>query len=113
MNQPVFFNILLIVTTLALAVAFVIYQIHQAEWLKRYGRPVVATITSIRHETGKTPTGFSRDNYYLTAKWTNPRTGKTYTFWTWIMSRCPEIEQGSLVSILIDPKNPHRYTMEL
>jgi hypothetical protein len=113
MNQPVFFNILLIITTLALVVAFVIYQIHKAEWLKQHGRPVVAVITSIRHETGKTPAGFLRDNYYLTAKWTNPRTGKTYTFWTWIMNRCPEIEQGSLVPILIDPNNPQRYTMDL
>jgi hypothetical protein len=113
MNQPVFLDMLLVVATLALATAFIIYQIQKTEWLKQHGRRIVATVTSIRHETGKTPAGFSRDNYYVTAKWTNPRTGRTYTFWTWIMNRSPEYTQGSLVSVLIDPNDPKRYTMDL
>jgi hypothetical protein len=46
-------------------------------------------------------------------RWTNPLTGRTYTFWTWIMDSCPGYTQGSLVSILVDPSNPKRYIMEL
>ena len=103
-------GMLLTAGTLALIIAFVSYQIQKIEWLKEHGRRIVATVTSIRHETGKTPAGIPRDNYYITAKWTNPRTGRTYTFWTWIMNYCPNYVQGSLVSLLIDPNDPRRYT---
>ncbi len=113
MNQPVFLNVLLIVITLALAIAFITYQIQKTEWLQHHGRHIVAMVTSIRHETGKTPAGFLRDNYYVTAKWTNPQTGRTYIFWTWIMNRCPDYTKGSLVSVLIDPNDPKRYIMDL
>jgi hypothetical protein len=112
MNQPVFFGMVIVVGTLALIMAFIAYQIRKIEWLKRHGRPIVAVVTSIRHETGKTPAGFSRDNYYVTARWTHPRTRRTYTFWTWVMNSCPVYTQGELVPVLIDPKNPKRYTME-
>ncbi len=79
MNQPVFFGMVIVVGTLALIMAFIAYQIRKIEWLKRHGRPIVAVVTSIRHETGKTSAGFSRDNYYVTARWTHPRTRRTYT----------------------------------
>ncbi len=113
MNQSVFVDMLLIIVTLALAIAFITYQVQKIKWLQQHGRRIVAMVTSIRHETGKTPTGFPRDNYYITAKWTNPRTGRTYTFWTWIMNRCPDYTQGSLVPVLIDPNDPKRYAMDL
>jgi len=113
MYQPVFFDVLLVAGTLACTIVFIIYQIQKIEWLKRHGRRIVAAVTSIRHETGKSPAGFSRDNYYVTAKWTNPQTGRTYTFWTWIMNHCPDYTQGSLVPVLIDPNNPNRFTMDL
>ena len=113
MDQFVFLDTLLIVGTLALAIAFIMHQIRTNEWLQHHGRRIVATVTSIRHETGKTSAGFSRDNYYITAKWTHPQTGKTYTFWTWIMNRCPDYTKGSLVSVLIDPNNPRRYAMDV
>jgi len=110
MDKSVLPGMLLTAGTLALIIAFVSYQIQKIEWLKEHGRRIVATVTSIRHETGKTTAGFPRDNYYITAKWTNPRTGRTYTFWTWIMDYCPNYVQGSLVSLLIDPNDPRRYT---
>jgi uncharacterized protein DUF3592 len=112
MNQPIFVDLLLVIGTLALVIRFVTYQMEKMEWLKRHGRRIVATVTSIRHETGKTPTGFARDNYYVTATWTHPRTGRTYTFWTWIMNRCPAYTKGSLVPVVIDPNNPRRYIMD-
>ena len=113
MVRTLLLDMLLVIGTLALIIAFIAYQIQKIEWLKHHGRRIVATITSIRHETGKTQAGFSRDNYYVTAKWTNPRTGKAYTFWTWIMNSHPDYAKGDLVPILIDPNNPKRFTMNL
>jgi len=113
MNNSVIVAMLLLVGTLALLTVFVSYQIHKIQWLKQHGRHIVAMVTAIRHETGKTAAGFTRDNYYITATWTHPRTGKSYMFWTWIMNRAPDYEKGCLVSVLIDPNNPERYAMEL
>lgn len=113
MDQYLFLGLFLIGSTLVLFVAFVLYQLRTLVWLKRHGRRVVATITSIRRETGKASFGSSHENYAVTAQWTNPCTGRTYTFWTWIIDRCPSYTRGSLVSILIDPGNPNRYIMEL
>jgi hypothetical protein len=112
MNQTVFFDMFLVAANLALIMVFVAYQIQKIGWLKRHGRPIVALVTSIRHETGKKPAGFLRNNYYVTATWTDPHSGRTYTFWTWVMNSCPGYTQGSLVPVLIDPNNPKRYTMD-
>src|SRR5258706_13209364 len=113
MDKSVLVAMFLMAGTLALMIAFVVYQIHKMQSLKQHGRRIVAMVTSIRHETGKTSAGFTRDNYYVTATWTNPRTGRTYTFWTWIMNHRPDCWQGSLVSVLIDPANPRRYMLDL
>src|SRR5206468_4040833 len=86
MIDPLLLDTLLVLGTLALFSGFVVYQVSQVRWLTSHGRQISAMVTSIRHETGKTAWGFTRDNYYLTATWTNPRTGRTYTFWTWIMN---------------------------
>lgn len=106
-------QLLLATGTMALMLAFVLYQISQFSWLRSHGKQIIALVTSIRHETGKTAWGISRENYYVTAKWTNPRTGRAHTFWTWITNSRPEFAQGSLVPVLIDPKNPERYTLDL
>jgi hypothetical protein len=105
-------DILLAAGTLVLIVAFITYQVQRIERLKQHGRRIIATITSIRHETGKS-FGLTRDNYYVTAKWTNPRTGRSYTFWTWIINSCLSYRQGDLVPVLIDPNHPERYAMVL
>ena len=113
MIHPLLLDILLAVGALALISAFVFYQVYQFSWLSSHGRQISAMVTSIRHETGKTAWGFSRDIYYLTTTWTNPRTGRTYTFWTWIMNSNPVYTKGSLVPVLIDPKNPKRFALNL
>jgi hypothetical protein len=113
MMQPLLLDSLLVVATMALIIAFVVYQIYLIRWLPDHGRQITAVVTSIRHETGKNAWGISRDNYYLTATWTNPRTGRTFTFWTWIMHSSPAYTKGSLVPVLIDPKNPKRYALNL
>src|SRR5438105_3646497 len=111
--QPLLFDTLLASGTLALVIALVAYQIYRIRWLPSHGRQIIAMVTSIRHETGKTAWGQPRDNYYLTATWTNPRTGRMYTFWTWIINSRPAYTQGSLVPVLIDPKNPEHYALNL
>jgi arginyl-tRNA synthetase len=82
MMQPLLLDTLLVVGTMALIIAFVGYQIYLIRWLPDHGRQITALVTSIRHETGKSAWGISRGTYYLTATWTNPHTGQTYTFWS-------------------------------
>ena len=106
-------QLLLAAGTIALMIAFVAYQIYETRWVRSYGRQIIAIVTSIRQETGKTAWGFSRDNYYVTATWTNPRTGRTHTFWTWVTNSRPMYTQGSLVPVLIDPNNPERYALDI
>ncbi len=106
-------QLLLASGTMGLIILLVVYQIYRIRELRYHGKRIIAMVTSIQHETGKTAAGFSRDNYYVTATWTNPRTGRTYTFWTWIMNSRPSYTKGSLVPVLIDPKNPKRYTLAL
>jgi hypothetical protein len=113
MMQTLLLDTLLALGTMALMISLVVYQIYQVRWLPYHGRQIIAMVTSIRHETGKTAWGFSRDNYYLTATWTHPRTGRTYSFWTWIMNSCPAYTKGDLVPVLIDPDNPKRYALNL
>src|SRR5215471_1366481 len=111
--QTLLLDILLAAGTVALMIVLVVYQIHKIRWLPSHGKQVTAMVTSIRHETGKTAWGFPRDNYYLTATWTSPRTGRTYTFWTWIMNYKPKYTKGSLIPVLIDPNNPNRYELNV
>ena len=106
-------QLLLASGTIALMITFVAYQMNKTRWLRSHGRQIVAMVTSIRQETGKTAWGLSRDNYYITATWTNPRTGRTHTFWTWVMNSHPAYRQGSLVPVVIDPNNPKRYALDL
>ena len=104
---------LLVLGVMSLMLSFVVYQIRQVRWLTHHGRQVIAMVTAIKQETGKSAWGFARDNYYITAAWTNPRTGQRYTFWTWIMNSRLPYTKGSLVPVLIDPKNPKCYTLNL
>jgi hypothetical protein len=113
MMQPLLLDTLLALGTIALMISLVVYQIHKISWLPQHGKQITAVITSIRHETGKSAWGILRDNYYVTASWTNPRTGRTYTFWTWIMNARPMYAIGSLIRVLIDPNNPKHYALDL
>jgi hypothetical protein len=106
-------QLLLTAGTLALIITFVAYQMYKIRWLRSHGRQIAALVISIRHEAGKTRWGLSRDNYYVTATWTNTRNGRTYTFWTWVMNSRLEYSVGSLIPVLIDPDHPERYVLEL
>lgn len=113
MNQTMLLDFVLIAGTILLLLGFVVYQVRKDNWLCHHGRRIIATITSIKHETGKTRKGWPRDNYYITAQWTSPQTGQTYTFWTWMLKQRPSYEPGNLVPVLINPRNPRQFVMEL
>src|SRR5579872_838204 len=102
-------QLLLVSGVMLLMLSFIVYQIYSARWLIHHGRQVIAIVTSIKRETGKSAWGLTRENYYITAAWTNPRTGQRYTFWTWIMNSRPSYTKGSLITVLIDPENPNCY----
>ncbi len=106
-------QLLLVAGAMALMMALVVYQAHKVRCLREHGTLIAAMVTSVRHETGKTGWGFTRDNYYVTATWTNPRMGRTYTFWTWAMNSYPTCSKGNLVPVVIDPKNPKHYALEI
>ena|SRR5579859_5400214 len=96
-----------------LMVSLVVYQTYQVRWLAHHGRRIIAVVTSIRQEAGKSAWGIARENYYITAAWTNPRTGQRYMFWTWIMNSQPSYTKGSLIPVLIDPGNPKCYALNI
>ena len=106
-------QILLAGGTIALILTFVAYQLYKIKRLRSHGWQIISVVTSIRHETGKAAWGASQDAYYVTARWINPRSGRTYTFWTWVMNSRPAYKQGSLVPVLIDPDHPERYILDL
>ena len=106
-------QLLLASGTIVLMIAFIAYQIYKIRWLRLHGRQIIAVVTSIRQETGKTAWGIARDTYYVTATWTNPCNGRRHTFWTWAMHSRPLFTQGSLVAVVIDPNNPKRYVLDL
>ena len=106
-------QLLIVSGVMLLLLSFIVYQIRSARWLTHHGRQITATVTSIKRETGKSAWGLARENYYITAAWTNPRTGQRYTFWTWIMNSRPPYTKGSLIPVLIDPQNPKCYTLNL
>lgn len=106
-------QLLLALGIIVLMIAFIAYQIYKIRWLRSHGKEIIAVVTSIRQDTGKSAWGVSRDTYYITATWTNPRSGRRHTFWTWIMHSRQVYKQGSLIPIMIDPNNPNRYVLDL
>ena len=106
-------QILLAAGLVTLMAALVAYQLYQVRWLAHHGKQISAVVTSIRQETGKSAWGSARENYYVTAAWTNPRTGQRHTFWTWIMNSRPSFTKGSLIPVLIDPGNPNCFTLNV
>jgi heme/copper-type cytochrome/quinol oxidase subunit 3 len=54
MIDSLLLDTLLVLGSLALIIAFVVYQVYQFRSLASHGRQISAMVTSIRHETGKT-----------------------------------------------------------
>jgi hypothetical protein len=113
MDRILLIDLLLVAFTLVLFMAVFFYLGWEIHWVRHHGRRIVATITDIRYGIGNSPTRFSRDHPYVTAKWTDPGTGRSYTFWKLAAEDKPPFKIGNLVPVLIDPNHPKYYEMEI
>ena len=90
---------------LLLLVGYVGFHVSTHKWLKAHGTEVGALITHVRRDN------ITHQTCLLTASWTDPRTGRR---WTFKGSRLDlGYQPGQLVGIRLDPKHPSRYLMEI
>ncbi len=90
-----------------------VYAFKKMRELETSGRRVMATVTRLdEHEVRSISIGSSpqarnlpRKYYRLSARWQDPRTGKTYTLRSMIVDPT-KFPVGSSVAFLINPKHP-------
>ena len=85
--------------------------------LQKRGRRLIAIVTNIEQECEERGNPeFPRIDYayYIEAEWTDPRTGNTYRFRSDRLASSPkEYPPGTFVYVLVDPRNPSRYVLEV
>lgn len=85
--------------------------------LQERGRRLIAIVTAVeqeREERGNPEVPRVDYGYYIEAEWTDPRTGNTYRFRSDRLASSPkEYPPGAFVNVLVDPKDPTRYVLEL
>jgi hypothetical protein len=77
------------------------------KWLYQHGEIVSATVTRIRRKTGEEGGRY----YVVTAQWTDPRTGSTYTFRK-RKNRRPEYSEGSHIQVVVNQNKPGDYAIK-
>ena len=90
-----------------------VYMARKARWIETRGERIVAKVTSVQHDKKKSSTGAMHHFYTVTAVWTNPSTGLSYTFWKYFFDEDPNKTISTLVPVIIDPRNPKRYEIQL
>jgi hypothetical protein len=113
MDKILLIDVLLVAVTLALFMAVLSYVGWEFNRLHHHGRRIIATITDISYGIGNSTSRFSRDHPYVTARWIDPGTGRSYTFWQLAAENKPFYKIGNLVPVLIDPNHPKYYAMEI
>ncbi len=91
----------------------IILMARKAHWIQQHGERVVAQVTSVKHDKKKASTGAMHHFYTVTAVWTSPSTGQTYTFWKYFFDEDPDKSISTLVPVIIDPRNPKRYEIQV
>ena len=110
---------LIIVLAAAIYLALLLVELRKADTrkLQEQGRRVIAIVTNVereREERGNPEVPRIDYGYYIEAEWTDPRTVNTYQFRSNRLASSPkEYTPGTFVHVLIDPKNPARYALEL
>jgi Protein of unknown function (DUF3592) len=108
---------LLVLVAICLAIVFIRQKKASVHTLQRRGRRLIAVVTNVEQECEERGNPeFPRIDYayYIEAEWTDPRTGNTYRFRSDRLASSPkEYPTGAFVRVLIDPKNPARYVLEL
>ncbi len=104
------FVIIVVASLLAIGCSGWLRQARSDGRLERSGKRVQATVTSIE----KRP-GLAFTSYIITAAWSEPQTGTSYTFESEPDPRPPHERYvpGAAVDVLLDPTNPGRYCMEV
>ena len=109
--------IIVVAAGIYLALLFVELRKANTRKLQEEGRRVIAIVTNVereREERGNPEVPRIDYAYYIEAEWTDPRTGNTYQFRSNRLASSPkEYTPGTFVHVLIDPKNPARYALEL
>jgi len=113
MNYTTFLLLWLGVLAFMLIALPIIFMVRKARWIEKRGERIVAKVTSVQHDRKRTSTGAMNNFYTITAVWTNPLTGQTYTFWKYLFDENPDLKISELVSVIIDPRNPRRYEIQL
>ncbi|HET9999576.1 MAG TPA: DUF3592 domain-containing protein [Ktedonobacteraceae bacterium] len=101
---------------IAIILAFVlpiIFMVRKARWIEKRGERIVAKVTSVQHDKKKASTGAMHHFYTVSAVWTNPGTGHTYTFWKYFFDEDPDKPISDMVPVIIDPRNPRRYEIQI
>lgn len=91
----------------------IIFMVRKARWIRTRGERIVAQVTSVQHDKKRTSTGAIHHFYTITATWTSPQTGQTYTFWKYFFDEDPDKAISELVPVIIDPHNPRRYEIQV
>jgi hypothetical protein len=115
-------NILIFGALMVLAAVFlIILLVRQRKanirTLQERGRRLVAIVIAVEQECeerGNPEVPRIDYAYYIEAEWTDPRTGNTYRFRSGRLASSPkEYPPGAFVHVLVDPKDPTRYVLEL
>src|ERR1700751_5180003 len=113
MERNILVDLLIITALLGLVIAFISYMGWEFSHIRHHGRRIIATITEISYGVGNSDKQFSHNHQNVTAKWADPATGQAYTFWQLAAEVKPFYKIGNLVPIIIDPKHPTFYEMQI
>ena len=77
------------------------------KWLDQHGEIVSATVTRIKGKWGEEGGRY----YVVTAQWTDPLTGSTYTF-SERRNRRPHYSEGNHIQVVVNQSKPGDYTIK-
>lgn len=124
---PVVFIIVLCFIGFGIVQTFL--RAQQVDELRRSGTRVAATVTNVLHQHTQTNPGMPpnaatgmpataptyRDDWYVEAAWTDPRTGASYTFKSDRLTRADALRYaaGQPITVLVNPNDPTQYYVEI
>jgi hypothetical protein len=106
-----------------------IMRSQEIDELRRSGKRVAATVTTILHERVQSSAATApnpatnmparaaqyRDDWYVEAEWADPQTGQAYAFKSERLDRegAMRYHAGDPITVLVDPSDPSRYYVEI
>jgi hypothetical protein len=104
MDSIVILDLILTGALLLLFIGYVRFQVSTHRWLKAHGTDVSALITEVRRDN------IAYQTCLLIAGWTDPRTGRRWTFKGFRLDL--GYQAGQLIGIRLDPRHPSHYLMQ-